>query len=307
MVVNIVRRENPPSFRHKQMDLSISCDKNTFVHELLCPFICKTMRHVSKYQNVMILIQLHTNFIILILSHSRIKAGHSNYVTQKCLASKKANVLLTFRLFLFFLFKNMKIFTKYSLGTSACFLSFVLIQLSKISGVGMIPTGQHRLIGNSSEETPSSDVFDVSDRVNTTPHLYSLISRRRRSQRTAQPQNGSPATRRDRVQDRSLCSWRNVPDYDVTRIPYYMPRAECDGSCNISFLGDSLDGCRLCILFLMRTECAIVYESKEIQRCDQDSLTCHTERVQWPVACTCALKRIRSISTQVTNRSSGLL
>lgn len=114
------------------------------------------------------------------------------------------------------------------------------------------------------------------------------------------------------VQDRSTCPWTLVLDYNRTRIPRSMYRAVClhnqgDNSCDDSFI--SLNRSNPIVrnvldLAHVETECALAYHKLWViaECCENGNYERRWESVEWPVACTCARKRIVTVTPANTNK-----
>lgn len=133
-----------------------------------------------------------------------------------------------------------------------------------------------------------------------------LFSRHRRFFPQIAPQREDPTPESDHVQDRSTCPWVLVQDYNFTRIPRIMQRAVCshnngDNSCDASFLDvDRSHPYVRHVLDMMNveTECALVYSKMLVivECCEQGNYVRKQEMIDWPVACTCARKRIVTVT-----------
>lgn len=107
----------------------------------------------------------------------------------------------------------------------------------------------------------------------------------------------------DSIENRSLCPWYRVLDSNSTRIPRNMYKAECvhdngNNECNFSFsrlMGDD-QARKYMEYFSIETECAVVYDKKtyEIECCDNGIYRTEKIWADWPVACACARKKVRT-------------
>ena len=102
------------------------------------------------------------------------------------------------------------------------------------------------------------------------------------------------------VQRLSLCPWDDVLDVNMTRIPNILPMAVChhdngNNQCDFSFSRLMSDPSLLQLLSL-ETECALVYSQifVKYECCEAGRYSIRDEWVDWPVACACARKRIRT-------------
>lgn len=136
--------------------------------------------------------------------------------------------------------------------------------------------------------------------------LGARLSRRKRFMAMVPQQSESTTTVPELVRDRSTCPWTMVQDFNETRFPRRMERAVCihnngDNRCDISFLeADRTNPSVRNVLDLLeiKTECALVYAKINIvlECCDRGNYFRRWETIDWPVACTCARKRIRSVT-----------
>ena len=105
----------------------------------------------------------------------------------------------------------------------------------------------------------------------------------------------------DNLNTRSLCSWNWVKDIETSRIPSIMFKAVCDlnnggNQCNFAETLQPIS-CQTCQNWLIfNTECATVHTRVEVLReyCEDGNYKTKSEWIEWPVACTCARKRIRT-------------
>lgn len=97
-------------------------------------------------------------------------------------------------------------------------------------------------------------------------------------------------------QRRSLCPWDYVEDRNDTRIPQRIYRARCHSQdCDYSFMNFG----QSCAARLgVETECAVVITNIEVgcEYCVNGTYFIRTEWIDWPVACTCSRKKIRTVS-----------
>lgn len=126
------------------------------------------------------------------------------------------------------------------------------------------------------------------------------------------PQNiETTTTVSDLVRDRSTCPWVMVQDYNNTRFPRVMEKAVClhnngDNRCDTSFLEadrTNINVRNILALLEIKTECALVYAKMTVRLecCENGNYSTRTEFIDWPVACTCARKRIVSVTPSPNN------
>lgn len=143
-------------------------------------------------------------------------------------------------------------------------------------------------------------------RTNQILPLGARRSRRKRFMAMVPRQSESTTSVPELVRDRSTCPWTMVQDFNETRFPRMMERAVCihnngDNRCDISFLeADRTNPFVRNVLDLLeiKTECALVYAKINVvlECCDRGNYFQRMETIDWPVACTCARKRIRSVT-----------
>lgn len=141
------------------------------------------------------------------------------------------------------------------------------------------------------------------DRMN---HIRPLGTRRKRFMAMIPLPVESTTIVPELVRDRSTCPWTMVQDFNETRYPRIMERAVClhnngDNSCDTSFLeaDRTISSVRNVLdLFQIKTECALVYAKVFVivECCERGNYIRRREAIDWPVACTCARKRIRSVT-----------
>ena len=134
------------------------------------------------------------------------------------------------------------------------------------------------------------------------PRVQSIVRPRFKRQFMApMPQQRRTSSSPEDVQNRSLCPWDDVLDVDITRIPNNMYKAVChddneNNRCDFSFSRLMRDNHLLLGFLSLETECAVVYSQINVQFecCEEGRYSIREEWIDWPVACTCARKRVRT-------------
>lgn len=159
-----------------------------------------------------------------------------------------------------------------------------------------------------SSRLPGTTASRQTNNVNSVNQIRPVFvhSRKKRFMAMVPQQRDPPTSEPELVMERSTCPWIMVQDYNDTRFPRRMDRAVCshnngENSCDTSFLDvnrTNMHVRNVLGLLQIHTECALVYAKVNIvvECCEWGIYVRRMEPIDWPVACTCSRKRIRSVT-----------